>query len=131
MGTLTLLMLLLSALALPLALACAVAGVGHLWAARRRRSRANVWWGATWLATCGGFLALGLPTLSAVLTGLTPPDSSSLLAAFTVSSAALSVPAAWWTAREHSSRAGLWAWLPAFLLLLLPWVGLVLGHVLP
>ena len=130
MGILTILTLLLSALALPLALACGVAGVLHLRRARHGQSRAAGWWGATWMATGGAFLTLGLPSLSAVVTGQTPPDFySSPLPACTALSAILFVVTAQRARAKHSRGRSLW--LLAFLLLLLPWIGMALGYLFP
>ncbi|GAA5532055.1 hypothetical protein [Deinococcus aluminii] len=110
-------------------------GVAGMLAARESQhtgSHAAVWRAGAWLALAAACLPLTLPMMEAVLGGNGGTVNEKLLLALLALSALLFIPALRATLRERGGQPtlGLLLWPPAFLLLLLPWIGVLLGYVL-
>ncbi len=119
-------------LPLPLLLGFGVAGVLAVQEYWRSGSHAAVWRAGAWLALAAACLPLTLPLADAWLGGNNPTVDAEILLGFLALSALLYVPAVRRTLRERGGHptVGLLLWPPAFLLLVLPWIGVILGYVL-
>ncbi|WP_034383046.1 hypothetical protein [Deinococcus sp. YIM 77859] len=115
---------------LPLAFLLGFGGAGVLAAreARQTGSPAAVWRAGTWLALA----AACVPLVTAALLRGSETVNADVLLALLALSALLYLPAARRTLRERGGEptAGLLLWPLAFLLLVLPWIGVILGYVL-
>ncbi|MBB5235298.1 hypothetical protein [Deinococcus budaensis] len=119
-------------LPLPLLLAFGTAGLAALGECQRTGRRSAGWRAVTWLATAAACVPLVLPLLDAALGGRGwAVDTTPLLLGLALSGA-LYLPAARLTRRERGGRptAGVLLWPPAFLLLGLPWAGVILSVLL-
>lgn len=119
---------------LPAALLLAYGGAGL--AALGERSRTGSpsagWRAATWLATAAACGPVAWAPLDAALGGSGVIRNTTPLLLLLALSGALYLPAARQTRRERGGRptTGVLLWPPAFLLLLLPWVGDILSALL-
>jgi len=119
-------------LPLPLGLAFGAAGLAALREYRRSGARSAGWRAAAWLATAAACGPVAWAPLDAALGGNGAIVNTTPLLLGLALSAALYLPAARVTRQERGGRptAGLLLWPPAFLLLVLPWAGVILSVVL-
>lgn len=127
-----LLLTLLLWLPLPLGLAFGAAGVAALGERQRTGSPSAGWRAAAWLATAAACGPVAWAPLDALLGGNGGTVNTTPLLLGLALSGALYLPAARATRRERGGRptAGVLLWPPAFLLLVLPWAGVILSVVL-